>query len=305
MDDKSSEDEQIGLELSSSRGNSCNDLTALPTNDIIKPTLTPFTEEFMFDNKLVTPISPNRKLSRPVSYSDSFVFQASGKKPDNSGFARIGSGQSLCQPFLPDNMVPIGINSGFLAKPELSGFLPDARKENNFMNKLISITVHISLISVFENIFFWQFISKSEDTALQSTIDNFLQGTLNQCNSWPENVTIIIKTLFNIFVNQTEISQSANTASAIRNKMNYNLFVQSWLYYVSLLSLVIIMSSITYYKKYKIKWKEVAMDNILLVVLLGIYEYTFFKTIAMDYGNITVPELENNIINQLQNQCNI
>jgi uncharacterized membrane protein YqhA len=291
-------DDQLGLELSSSRGNSSNDLTALPINDIIKPTLTPFTEEFMFDNKLVTPISPNRKLSRPISYSDSFVFQVSGKKPDNSGITIIGSGQSLCQPFLPDNLAPIGINSGLARKP-------DARKENNFMNKLISITVHISLISVFENIFFWQFISKSEDTALQSTIDNFLQGTLSQCNTWSPNATALIKTLFDIFVNQTEINQSATLAYSTRNQLNYNLFVQSWIYYISLLSLVIIMSGITYYKKYKIKWKEVAMDNILLVVLLGLYEYTFFKTIAMQYGNITLPELENNIINQLQNQCNI
>lgn len=299
MDDNN----QIGLELSSSRGSSYNDLTQID-NEVVIPKLPLVIEEFVFENKLVAPILPVRKLTRPVSYSDSFIFLASGKKPDQPGIARNSSDQSLAliQPFLSGKLPSIN-NLSASVSPVAS--LPVDRKESQLINKLVSITVHISLISVFENIFFWQFISKSEDTALQVTIDNFLQGTLNQCNTWSPNATQLIADLFQIFINQTLIQQQATIASNTRNQINYTLFVQSWLYYVGLLSIVVVISSITYYKKYKIKWKEVAVDNILLVVLLGIYEFTFFKTIAMQYGNITLPELENNIINLLQNQCNI
>jgi uncharacterized membrane protein YqhA len=291
MDDNN----QIGLELSSSRGSSYNDLTQID-NEVIIPKLPLVFEEFVFENRLVAPILPIRKLTRPVSYSDSFIFLASGKKPEVSGFARNNSDQSLTliQPFLS------GRDSA-----SINNLPAGKRKESQLINKLISITVHISLISVFENIFFWQFISKSEDIALQTTIDNFLQGTLNQCNTWSPNATQLIADLFQIFINQTLIQQQATIASTTRNQINYKLFVQSWIYYVSLLSLVVIISSITYYKKYKIKWKEVAIDNILLVVLLGIYEFTFFKTIAMQYSNITLPELENHIVSMLQDQCNI
>lgn len=299
MDDN----QQIGLELSSSRGSSYNDLTQVE-NEVVIPKLPLVAEEFIFENKLVVPITPTRKLTRPASYSDSFIFLASGKKPEKSDIARNSSDQSLVliQPFLSGNLSSINnLPAGKLSVASL----PVGRKESQLINKLVSITVHISLISVFENIFFWQFISKSEDTALQATIDNFLQGTLNQCNTWSPNATQLIADLFKIFVNETLIQQQATIASNARNQLNYNLFVQSWLYYVGLLSLVIIISSITYYKKYKIKWKEVALDNILLVILLGIYEFTFFKTIAMQYGNITLPELENHIVNELQNQCNI
>lgn len=307
--------DNIGLELSSSRGNSYNDLTTL-TNEFVKPintTSSPIFEEFMFENKLLVPVSPNKKLTRPVSYSDSFLVCSinsaiANKKGSNQSLALL---EDLAQPFLVRDV------SGISQNTKISGIWHSAKhsvlrepdtqkslKESQLINKLISITVHVSLISVFENIFFWQFISKSEDTALQVTIDSFLQTTLSSCHSWG-NATQIVRDLFNLFVNQTQINQQAIQASNARSQINYNLFVQSWLYYIGLISLVIISSIVTYCKKYRIKWKEVATDNILLVVLLGLYEFTFFKTIAIQYVNITLPELENHIVNELQNQCGI
>jgi hypothetical protein len=306
--------DNIGLELSSSRCNSYNDLTTL-TNEFVKPintTSSPIFEEFMFENKLLVPVSPNKKLTRPVSYSDSFLVCSinsgiGNKKGSNQSLALL---EDLAQPFLVRDV------SGISQNTKISGIWHSAKhsvlrepevqkpKESQVINKLISITVHVSLISVFENIFFWQFISKSEDTALQTTIDSFLQTTLSSCQNWG-NATQIIRDLFDIFVNQTQINNQAILASSARNQTNYTLFVQSWIYYVSLISLVIISAIITYCKNYRIKWKEVALDNIMLVVLLGIYEFTFFKTIAMQYVNISLPELENHIINELQNQCNI
>lgn len=320
------DDEQIGLELSSSRGSSYNDLTILETTEVVQPALNTVIEEFMFENKLVTPVSPSRKLSRPISYSDSFLVLASTTGSiNNSGLTRLPSNQSqtLLEPFLPRDSSDSG-NQNQILVGDISGIFILANKnkaqnkslnqnqnpeiiykQNQLINKLISITVHISLISVFENIFFWQFISKSEDTALQVTIDGFLQTTLNQCNTWNQNTTLIIRDIFNLFINQTQIAIQANQALDARNKINYSLFVQSWLYYVGLVIFVILQALIVQYKKYKIKWKEVAIDNLLLVVLLGIYEYTFFKTIAMQYINISLPELENHIVNQLETKCNI
>ena len=295
--------DDIGLELSSSRGNSCNDLTSL-TNEVVKPeinSVAPIFEEFMFENKLLVPVSPNKKLTRPVSYSDSFLVCSinsgiGNKKESNQSLALL---EDLAQPFLARDVSGISQNTQISGHPELQKI-----KDSQVINKLISITVHVSLISVFENIFFWQFISKSEDTALQTTIDSFLQTTLLSCQSWG-NATQIVRDLFNLFVNQTQINQQAIQASNARSQINYNLFIQSWLYYIGLISLVIISSIVTYCKKYRIRWKEVATDNILLVVLLGLYEFTFFKTIAMQYVNITLPELENHIVNELQNQCGI
>jgi uncharacterized membrane protein YqhA len=305
------DDDQIGLELSLSRGNSYNDLTLIE-NDLITSTRLPIQlEEFIFENKLVVPISPNRKLTRPVSYSDSFLVCTSGSinlgnlsKPEKSGLTRFPSDQSLAllQPFLPK--CNSGLDLSGIQIPESQNPEKQIYKDSQLINKLISITVHVSLISIFENIFFWQFISKSEDTALQTTIDSFLQTTLSSCQSWG-NATQIIRDLFDLFVNETQINNQATAALNARSQTNYTLFVQSWMYYISLISLVIMSAIATHCKKYRIKWKEVALDNIMLVVLLGLYEYTFFKTIAMQYVNITLPELENHIINELQNQCGI
>lgn len=287
---------QVGLELSESRGSSYNDLTTV-TNEVVQPTRSPILEEFIFENRLLVPVSPNRKLTRPISYSDSFLVCSINSGIGNKKESNQSLLEDLAQPFLVRDVSGIRQNtqiSGLLVKP----------KESQLINKLISITVHVSLISVFENIFFWQFISKSEDTALQQTIDNFLQTTLSSCQNWG-NATQIIRDLFNLFVNQTQINNQAVLASNTRSQINYTLFVQSWMYYISLVVLVILSALVTYCKKYRIKWKEVAIDNILLVVLLGLYEYTFFKTIAMQYVNISLPELENHIIQELQNQCKI
>jgi hypothetical protein len=272
-------DNQIGLELSSSRGNSYNDLTTVINEVVHTPTLNTLTEEFMFENKLVTPISPNKKLTRPISYSDSFlVLSTSGSinnsgiqglpgisgLPGNPGFTRLQSDQSLAllEPFLPRDISGSGNQNQNLAN-QTQNQNPEVKyKESQLVNKLISITVHISLISVFENIFFWQFISKSEDTALQTTIDGFLQSTLNQCYMWPQNATQLIKALFDLFVNETQIAVQANQAYQARSQINYNLFVQSWLYYVGLVSFVIIQASIVHCKKYKIKCREIPINKI-------------------------------------------
>jgi uncharacterized membrane protein YqhA len=220
----------------------------------------------------------------------------------------LSSDQSLAllEPFLSRDISGQSQNQNQILAIQNQTQNPEIKyKESQIVNKLISITVHISLISVFENIFFWQFISKSEDTALQTTIDSFLQSTLSQCYMWPQNATQFIKALFDLFVNETQIAIDASQALQARNQINYTLFIQSWMYYVGLVLFVALQAVIVHCNKYKIKWKEVAMDNILLVVLLGMYEYTFFKTIAMQYINISLPELENHIVNQLETKCNI
>jgi len=41
------------------------------------------------------------------------------------------------------------------------------------------------------------------------------------------------------------------------------------------------------------------------VTLLGIYEYIFFRTIIYNYNNLSLPELNEFIVGQLQQQCGL
>jgi hypothetical protein len=173
------------------------------------------------------------------------------------------------------------------------------------LNKLLSILTHITLISVFETVFYFNFISKSEDNGIQNTINQFLQGTLSQCRTWPQNTTQLLSALLQLVVNETQIASAAAAATSQRAASNQTLQVQSWMYVVSLASTVISIAIAAHCKKYKINWRSIIVENIVLVCLLGAYEAFFFETIIYMYQSLTLPELEQSILQQLHTSCGI
>jgi hypothetical protein len=51
----------------------------------------------------------------------------------------------------------------------------------------------------------------------------------------------------------------------------------------------------------KIKWRWILCENILMVVLLGLFEYLFFMYVIMKYSPITDDEIKFFIFKQLLN----
>jgi hypothetical protein len=290
------DDDQIGLELNSSRGNSYNDLV---------------------EAVVVGALSPNRKLIRPPSYSDSFIILGNGNGTGLAANGRvaltaiplaacsltptIGSiNANLWQPLLPAEALANQTDISAVPLP-LAATPTEAPK----LNKLLSILTHITLISVFETVFYFNFISKSEDNGIQNTINQFLQGTLNQCHTWPQNTTQLLSALLQLVVNETQIASSAAAATSQRAASNQTLQVQSWMYVVSLASTVVSIAIAAHCKKYKINWRSIIAENIVLVCLLGAYEAFFFETIIYMYQSLTLPELEQSILQQLYTSCGI
>ena len=72
-------------------------------------------------------------------------------------------------------------------------------------NRCMSFLFHISLISLFETIFFFQFISVSEDSGLQKTLDGYITNILTSCNQWPPNQTLIVNDILSVLINTTDI----------------------------------------------------------------------------------------------------
>jgi hypothetical protein len=293
------EDEQLGLELNSSRGNSYNDLV---------------------EAVAVATLSPNRKLIRPPSYSDSFIILGNG---NGTGLAANGKVALAAIPLAAGSLTPtIGSINANLWQPllplapaealanqtDISAVplaLAATPTEAPKLNKLLSILTHITLISVFETVFYFNFISKSEDNGIQNTINQFLQGTLSQCRTWPQNTTQLLSALLQLVVNETQIASAAVTANNQRTLSNQTLQVQSWMYVVSLASTVISIAIAAHCKKYKINWRSIIVENIVLVCLLGAYEAFFFETIIYMYQSLTLPELEQSILQQLHSSCGI
>lgn len=320
MDD----DDQIGLELNSSgpssRNSSYNDLTgaavaAIAANASSIVQLPALQEEYLLGNTLVVPISPNKKLARPTSYSDSFLVLglASGSGflpapgispvPTTGKLNSAASEPLLCQPLALSSSAatPVATTGGLNSLAPAQTTHQPAPK----LNKFLSILTHITLIGIFETVFYFQFISKSEDNGIQNTINQFLQGALTQCKQWPQNTTQLLAAFLQIVVNETQVAQAAATATAARAATNGTLQTQSWMYVVSLAASLAAIATAAHCKKYEIKWRSILVENVVLVCMLGAYEAFFFETIIYMYQSLTLPELEQSILQQLQTFCNI
>ena len=169
--------------------------------------------------------------------------------------------------------------------------------------KFVSLCIHISLIALFETVFFFQFISKSEDSGLLKTIDKYVYGLADSCTTWSPNITIPVNDVLLLFINPTNVSLIAADASNSRSTYNTNLQIQAWMYFVSLTAFTGILSGIAVYKRLKFHWKRVFIENIAMVALLGIYEFAFFRTIIYNYVSLSVPEIDEHIVSILHNMC--
>jgi hypothetical protein len=188
-------------------------------------------------------------------------------------------------------------------------YTPQLPKKSSLRTKIakraISFLFHILLISIFETLFFFLFISKSEDTGIQNTINGYVQGVVSQCSRWNASESTVVSEFLALFLNASDILGTASSASEKRRYYNFMLQVQAWVY-VLILLLVFTIAALAYLiRKVPIKWKNVVVDNVCMILLLGLYEYFFFRTIIYKYQSLSDSELDGNIVTQLQTQCGI
>ena len=79
---------------------------------------------------------------------------------------------------------------------------------------------------------------------------------------------------------------------------NDNLFVNAWMYFLIIIGIDIVLLLIKFYYKIKINFKKIILENITMILILGIYEYIFFKSIILLYQNISKNELIKLIVGQ-------
>jgi len=161
------------------------------------------------------------------------------------------------------------------------------------------------LISLFETIFFFQFISKSEDTGLQKMVNGYINGILIQCNGWSPNTTQAVEDILTFLINTTTVAQDYHQALGAREHSNNALQVQAWLYVGGLSCLVAAATFLGRQASLRLAWKRILIENAIMVTLLGLYEFIFFKTIIYNYQNLSLPELNEFVVTQLQQTCNL
>jgi hypothetical protein len=275
------------------------------------------------------PITKPHK-TRPPSYSDSFVFLPSAPAPlvlhslnADPPLPTVTSYPGLLEdPLLqpsPSNAQLIPLEEGHLPIPnqhplrrvpsesQFSTFSIPASfsSTEKWTTRFLGFGVHLSLVSLFETLFFFLFISKSEDSGLQNMIGSYIHNIVSTCNTWSPETTTVVNDILTTFINRNATLVIAATAAQQRAAFNHTLFVQAWLYVVGLGTIVALGTAVARCRHYRIAWRRVLLENLIMVSLLGLYELTFFKTIIYNYENISLPELDGYIVTQLHDQCGL
>lgn len=237
-------------------------------------------------------ISTNRKLRRPPSLSESFAWE-----PEN--IARVQA-LALAQPLLPIPEV------GTAIVPAALDNKPTPWKYEKYTVELvIKLLLHITLISVFETLFYFLYVSSLENNGIIKTVGTFINGAAAGCKNMSSIEIEVVNDILGSFLNASQIVAAGNLEAAERATYNKNISNQSW-YYVGGVS-ALFSAALVYVRARKIDvaWKVVILENVAMVCLLALYELMFFDTIIYPYEPISTKEIGRNAIQELQQQCGL
>jgi len=136
-------------------------------------------------------------------------------------------------------------------------------------------------------------------------VEHYASSILNSCNSWSLNTTILVNDVLSLLLNATNIQEQGSLAYAMRMDYNNTLEIQAWMYVLGLFLMIVLGTGVGYKLRMRLAWRRILIDNVIMIGLLGLYEWTFFKTIIYNYDNLSLPELNQFIVGQLESTCNL
>lgn len=245
----------------------------------------------MKPNNLHTIISEAHHLRRPPSLSDSFTFSKQNIERASSFHTLLDIEKHSIQETPPLPEQPIEVRT-YCA-------------ESFLCNLLLRFLFHIVLISIFETFFFFQYVSKLEDTALTGTIGGFTNTLVNSCSNLTRIQQNYINEYITPYLNISSILQNGQNEYVRRLAHNHILFLYSFLYIGILSSVFLISLCIAYYRHLKIHIRGIFLENAGFILFLGMYEYMFFSNIIVPYSSITSSEIVKNTVLQIESTCRI
>lgn len=165
----------------------------------------------------------------------------------------------------------------------------------------IRFSLHLSLIAIFETLFFWHIVAQSEDDALTSLIGSYTSNIVASFANMTAADKNATATLLNSLVNITAVKIQGATAAADRTAYNGALLAQSWTYFGAVAGLCALLSATAPIRRLPIQWRHVVLENLVLVTFLGLYEWMFFHTVVFKYRAVSIEELDTSIISQISN----
>ena len=163
------------------------------------------------------------------------------------------------------------------------------------LNKFLTICLHVLIMVIFEIYFYFNYVVFIEKDEFLNQIDKYF----GQLNDIPIDSTQkkLIKYIFNSNNSKYNIyldylyNQYINSLSS-QKKLLQKLLIEACTM-ASIIGIIFVLLFVSglFYRK-KIKWNWIWIENLLMFVFLGIFEYFFFMTIIMHYNPITDAEIK-------------
>jgi hypothetical protein len=225
---------------------------------------------------------------------------SSGSNCGEGKVAVLNVGLILASPVLVIN----SSESGVVPNKWSFGAIIDARLEK-CCEYLLLFLIHITLISIFETVFFFLFVSKDEDNGILSTTAHYTDALLGMCQGLNKNQTDVLNYVFLQLFNATNIEAAGAAAATQRTTFNLELMYRSWMYVGGLFGSIMVVGAFSKWRQYRIRWCAIIGENLVLVAMLGVYEFMFFETIIKKYMTESPDEISANFVKGLQSQCGL
>lgn len=228
---------------------------------------------------------------RPVSFSEGHI-PASAFEPLTQGtiIPRIGSLETeLCT---LDRSPP--------ASPPRFQRSPTTKVVDTIHRNAIRFTMHLALIALFETVFFWHIVAPSEDSALINLIQSYTGGLVSTIQAASPANRTAFREFFDAVVSVPQIDAQGTQAAATRAAFNSALQRNSWLYTGGLSVATAALAAAAPFRRLPIKWSHIVSENVALIILLGLYEYMFFRTVVFKYRATSMEELDAMVVDQIQ-----
>lgn len=165
--------------------------------------------------------------------------------------------------------------------------------------KIFYYFLHLTLIALFETLFYFLYVSKQEDEAIDKNILVITNKITDKCPLLPPELQQdIISYLVNLNTTWYQIAKT--------NRLHYNqdLYSNAMGYVYGFIIFTVITGAILcYVHGGRLKWQSMIFDTIMMMIILSVFEYNFFMNIIRNYLPITPAELEYSIEQQLLSNC--
>ena len=225
---------------------------------------------------------------RPPSYSDSYHILS---KP----------GRPLLEPFI---LNPIDIEPVEAKEEEEPQELQQGQGPcyHGIILFIIKGSLHIFFISTFETVFYFFFVSKSEDNGIKSAFNVYYTPLIQTCGNWTNATHGLLEEYISYGPNKTVIDDRGFAATSARDRQNTELLNMSGFYSVFCLFIFLLMALIARILHVNVRWPKLLAEHFSFVLLLGAYEYFFFRTIIYKYSTLSTDEINQYIYDGIY-QC--